>query len=155
MRKAQMKMFETIAVLIIFFFLLIMGLVFYANVERKSISQKQEEFDELKEVELAQLISAMPELECPTTLETENCVDLYKLKALTNDRKPSFFKNNINYYFDIFGFSTITVDIIGSESYVLYDNKQGESSSRINVPVSVYNPITKTKEFGILNITSY
>ena len=75
------------------------------------------------------------------------------------NRKPKFFQLHRNYYFDIFGFSTIKVDIIvpgkNPEEYVLYDNKQGESSTTTNVPVSVYDPISKKKDFGVLIITKY
>jgi len=150
-KKSQMKMFETIAVLVVFFFILAIGLVFYFNIQKKSIGTTQEEFSELRDVQIAQLISNMPELECPTTLETENCVDEYKLKIGQLDK---------GYYYDFFGYSTLIVNVYDIETktwgdYTIYNNPKGESSSRINVPASIYDPINKIKKFGILNITIY
>ncbi len=139
-------MFETIAVLVVFFFILAMGLIFYFNIQKKTIVDTQEEFGELKDVQIAQLISNMPELECPTTLETENCVDEYKLKVLKEDNLDK------NYYYDFFGYSIISVYDIDND-YLIYDNPKGKSSSKIHVPITIYNPIDKIKKFGILNIT--
>lgn len=141
-RKAQFKMFETIAVLVVFFFILVIGLMFYSNIEKKKISATKEEFSQLKAVEISQLVSSFPELECPTTLETENCVDEYKLNKLDN------------YYYDFFGYSTITVYDL-EKDYLIYDNPKQGSSSRMYVPVSIYDPASKIKKFGILNITVY
>lgn len=150
-KKSQLKMFETIAVLVVFFFILVIGLMFYSSAERKSLGKTADEFKQMKDVEKAQLIAYLPELECPTTLETENCIDLYKVlvaKDIFNDK---------DYYYDIFGYSTITIYDMDDNDYLIYDEKPEKiaSSSRINVPVSLYDDTTKQKKVGILNITIY
>jgi len=149
MRKAQFKMFETIAILVVFFFILILGLTFYASVEKKKIETTSSEFKQLKEVEIAQLISYMPELECPTSLETENCIDLYKVLVIKD-----IFSSKKSYYYDLLGYSTITVYDLDKE-YLIYDNPKQGSFSRMYIPVSLYNATKKIKQFGILNITIY
>lgn len=157
-------MFETIAVLFVFFILLIVGLIFYSGVERKSLENDLREFNQLRVIENAQLISFLPELECPTSLEKDNCIDLYKIKVVED-----IFEQNKVYYYDIFGFSTVTViqifpQVIPPEDgkWIIYDNPKDDTipeeertSSKIRVPVSLYDSIDKKYKFAILDITNY
>jgi len=161
-KKAQIKMFETIAVLLIFFVLIAFGLIFYVRVYSGSIEETGEEYFELKAIQTAQLVSFLPELQCtsPTSMNLvdDNCFDLLKVKALTeiieNDQK---LRNE--YYYDIFGSSKISIEqIYPSEmSWNIYDKSPAnkKSMSSIKIPISLYNASSKKNNFGVLNIDIY
>ncbi|MFC1723967.1 hypothetical protein ACFL0V_07565, partial [Nanoarchaeota archaeon] len=79
-RKAQIKMGETIAILFIFFILLVVGAVFYMNIARSSMKKDIQESYDLKAIELAQVISFLPEVQCTeSNVVRASCFDLYKI----------------------------------------------------------------------------
>ena len=155
-------MFETIAVLLIFFVLIGFGLIFYVRVYSGSIGETEEEYFELKAIQTAQLVSFLPELQCtsPTSMNIvdDNCFDLLKVKALSeiikNDQK---LRNE--YYYDLLGSSKISVEqIYPSEmKWDVYDKSPAnkKSISSIKIPISLYNASSKKNNFGVLNIDIY
>ena len=81
-RKSQLHTLETIAVLAVFFILVILGFVFYAKVIKGNVEEEQEEIMQLESVEIAQRASTMPELQCSeNNIVKGNCVDMLKLDA--------------------------------------------------------------------------
>ena len=160
-KKAQIKMFETIAVLLIFFVLIAFGLIFYVRVYSGSIEETGEEYFELKAIQTAQLVSFLPELQCtsPTSMNIvdDNCFDLLKVKALTEIIKDDQKLRN-EYYYDIFGSSKISIEqIYPSEmKWEVYDKASNKKSmSSIKIPISLYNASSKKNNFGVLNIDIY
>ncbi len=90
---------ESVAILFIFFILLIFGFVFYANVMRSSAKVELEENIQLKAISIAQKASFLPELQCSEeNVRKEDCIDLLKLESAS-----SLLDSNNIYYFDIFG----------------------------------------------------
>src|SRR3989344_8148462 len=103
--RAQIKMTESFAVLVIFFILLAIGLIFYGSVQRTLVGQQKEETIDKKAVELAQVIANAKEFQCSfDSIIDENCFDLYKIQAFsTMVGDQSVFL----YYRRLFGSSTI------------------------------------------------
>lgn len=62
-RKAQLKMFETIAVLVVFFFLIVFGVSFYFVMQRSSYNKQVERNMQITAIDIAQKISDIPELD--------------------------------------------------------------------------------------------
>lgn len=158
MKKAQVKMFETIGVLIVFFFLLIAGAVFYFSIQGSSLQKELVKQTQLKSLKSAQRAVFLPELDCSfVSVQRENCFDTYKLSALQevisqNDRiKMMYFKN--------FGYSSISVQEIypASRVFGLYNNPPQEFSSAIKsrLPVVLYDPVTRDSAFAVMEVTTY
>ncbi len=124
-KKAQIKMMESIAVLGVFFVLLVMGLVFYGKYQAVSVKQAGSVAFDKEAIRIVEIISYLPEMQCSTDAVTEfNCYDVYKIKGLAQtiqgtesfnpDGKIEYaetvqsqeFKQ---YYFSTFGFSKIQI----------------------------------------------
>jgi len=63
-RKGQARMTETIAVLFIFFVLVLFGIVFYFKFQQISFKEKQEEQLASKAMEITLTTLFLPELQC-------------------------------------------------------------------------------------------
>ena len=160
-KKAQIKMFETIAVLLIFFVLIGFGLIFYSRIQSQGFQAKLDENFELKAIQTAQLVSFLPELQCSSDgIITDDCFDTLKVEALheiINNSQNKDIKNN--YYFDVFGSSEITIEQIYPvvDSWPIYkkipDDYKAKSS--VKIPISLYDANLREYGFGILNIDVY
>lgn len=157
MKKAQMKMMENMMVLMIFMLLLVVGIVFYAKFTNISMQEKAKEFSRKELIELGQKVPYVTEVQCPTYLEYENCLDKVKLEVFKN-----FSEENIalkSYYQQIMGFSNLTVQEVypGNDSVNFYsmpkDNWQ--SSRSIMIPISVYDPTKRKRSFAILKVRKF
>ena len=108
-KKGQVHMTETIAVLFIFFVLLLFGIIAYAKFQQWALKENQEELLASKAIETATKLLFLPELAC-TKGEAEaedNCFDMSKVRWLNSN---SYFEKNIDYYFDIFSYATISIN---------------------------------------------
>ena len=154
-------MTESIAILFVFFILLIFGFVFYTNVMRSTSHVEQEENIQLKAIGIAQKTSFLPELQCSKeNIRTENCIDLLKLDAASDLIE----ENNI-YYYDTFEFSHIRVKEIspGTKEWTLYNNTPSNYSDRLStfIPISLFNAsVSQIRssgqyDFGILIVDVY
>jgi len=84
MRKAQLKMFETISVLVVFFFILIFGLVWYNNNQKEQLKTLIEENNQLRAMEIMKIANNLPELQCSMeNIQTTNCFELSKLDSFS------------------------------------------------------------------------
>ena len=120
-KKAQIRMTETIAVMFIFFVLILFGIIFYSKYSEVAYQEKQAELMGKKAVEITSKTIFLPELICSRgSAEPElYCLDILKLNQI-----PKTFKNNFgDYYFDLFPNTKISVEEIypGNSSWVLYD----------------------------------
>ena len=157
-KKSQIKMFETIAVLIIFFVLIGFGLVFYSSIQGQQFQEKQEENFELKAIQTAQLVSFLPEIQCSSDgIITNDCFDILKIEALNYVNTG---KIRDEYYFDTFGFSEITIDQIYPipvVSWIIYKKPLDsyKTKSSIQIPISLYDASSRKYNFGVLNVAVY
>lgn len=146
---------ETIAVLFIFFILIAFGFIFYANALKGSISVTKQEHAELKAIELASRVSSLPELQCSESkVLEENCVDWLKL-----EKAASLLRTNRIFYFDILGYSNITIEEIfpGDKTYTVYANVPKDYSNKLPsyVPLLLKKPIENGHGFGIMTVVLY
>jgi hypothetical protein len=156
-------MWETVAILVIFFFLLIGGITFYTRLQQASMKDEQKYYGQLNAIEITEVIQNLPELECPPTLQLDSCVDEVKIEVMTSLVGPSGVANlNIkNHYATIFGFSEVKVEKIVPVSKIwnIYNERRTEdldnAKSSANIPVSIYDPIQNTFSFGVLTVNVY
>ena len=91
--RAQMKLGESIIILVIFFFLLIFGLVYYIKFVMISYDKEADKKAQLLAIQSAQKVQFLPELQC--TIEGNvryNCMDVMKLstfKRLNKKKKQN------------------------------------------------------------------
>lgn len=157
-KKSQIQMLETIAVLFIFFVLLLIGFIFYTSVLKSSIETQKEESVQLIAIEVAQRASSLPELQCSEdNIVSDNCIDLIKLETASTVIQA----NDIHYY-DRLLFSTITVTRVYpldpvKNKWTLYNRTLEEFSNKIltNIPISIFDPITNKKSFGVMTVELY
>jgi hypothetical protein len=155
MKKAQIQMGETIAVIFVFIILVMFGFIFYGFVAKSGAETKQQELVQLDAIKKAQVISFLPELQCSEDNDvTENCVDLYRIKVAQETITA-----HTSYYYDDFGFSKITIQEIypRGELYVLYDREKPnfKNLKAQQAPVQIFDPFTRTYGFGVMNIGVY
>lgn len=156
--KAQVKMFETIAVLVIFFFLIAFGLTFYMMISKSSAKKAHERFLQLQAIQTVQRLSTLPELECAVIgVQIENCFDKIKINKFSELLQTEKAKE---WYYKIFGFSEITITQIFPEtttpSITLYSNKlEDKGYSFSQVPVLLYEPMQNTFSFGVVETKLY
>jgi hypothetical protein len=110
-RKGQINMMETIGVLFIFFILVLFGLIFYFKFQEVSFSQKEVERSAFNAIDLTLVTLFLPELQCSDGIAEadDNCVDIIKLRALQEIMQNDDLNYRNEYYFNLFGYSTITV----------------------------------------------
>ena len=100
-KKSQIQIGETIAVLFVFFMLIVIGFLFYAKVIKGSIESEKEEASQFKSIGIAQKVMFLPELQCSeNSIIIDNCIDSLKL-----DAAEEVMRENQVYYYDLFEFS--------------------------------------------------
>tara|TARA_Y100000310_G_C20699129_1_gene828033 strand:- start:5828 stop:6322 length:495 start_codon:yes stop_codon:yes gene_type:complete len=163
MKKGQIKMSETIGVLIIFFFLMVFGFGFYVRVQKINLEKDVERNADLRGISISQKAAFLPELQCTfNNIQTDNCFDRLKVEAFIEAILDPSTKD---YYSDFFGFSEIRLEQFEIEghdaiNFTLYENPKLTSVyiSTISVPVSIYfeeTPGVRKYSFAILNVRSY
>ena len=113
-------MTETIAVLFIFFVLVMFGMIFYYKYAQVAIAEEQEEALGKRAIDISLQTLFLPELICSKgAAEAEdNCVDKVKLI-----HAQSVMQQQAEYYFEIFGYARVSIQQIypSQEEFILYD----------------------------------
>jgi len=156
-RKSQVKMFETIAVLVVFFFILIFGVSFYFVIQRSSFNRQVERNSQLLSIQTTQKVSDLPELDCALAgIQIDNCVDKIKLDMLNEALQDDAKKLS---YFKVLGYSEVTLRTVYPEfkKYDIYKREpDGYASAYKNqIPVLLYDPIEKDFAFAVLEVTTF
>lgn len=151
-RRSQIQIGETIAVLFVFFILVIIGFIFYVSVVKGNLESQKEESSQLRSIAIAQKIMFLPELQCSEgNIIIDNCVDILKLKSA-----QGIMRENELYYYDMLEFSEINISQIYPDEakWSVYSRKTEDFTNKFvtNVPVSLYDPTTRKHGFGILTI---
>ncbi|NQV91174.1 hypothetical protein HQ489_01760 [Candidatus Woesearchaeota archaeon] len=124
-RKGQVQMTETIAVLFIFFVLIVFGISFFYQYAQSSYRAEQEQLLGKRAIETTLKALFIPELMCTKgDAEAEdNCFDMMKVRHAIE-----IFNESKLVYFDTFSFSKISLTEIypGNETFVLYDFPKNE-----------------------------
>ena len=154
-KKSQIQMFETIAVLFIFFILIGVGGIFYVRIYKSNMDITKYGYSQSKSVAIAQRAMFLPELQCSKNkIITDNCIDLLKLEA-----SISVINSNEIHYYDLLEFGEINLTQVYPSSatalkWVVYSRKIDKpgSSFLTFVPISLYDPAADTYGYGILSI---
>jgi len=161
-RKGQIQMMETIAVLLIFMILVALGLIFFSRMMKTGAFDKALEFQDLDSIQIAQIASALPELQCSqdNILKT-NCIDLLKLRVVTEN--PDMI--SATSYYHLFGFSSIRVIKVfpmplageNEPEWELYNKRPEVTRAEVPTyfPISLYNATNDLYYFGYMNVTTY
>jgi len=156
MSKAQIKMFETVGVLVIFFFLLVSGGVFYFRIQESSLERELAKQAQLRSLEAAQRATFLPELDCSLVgIQRENCFDMFKLEVFTG-----ILAQHVEEYFQMFGYSTVVVRQVYPErgfNMTIYDYPLDEFkyAPKSLIPVLLYDPIGRSSSFAVMEVTTY
>lgn len=154
--KSQVQMIETIAVLIVFFFLLVVGMTVYFQLQKASFKRELRVVQDQESLQLVQRALYLPELDCSfVSIQKENCFDVYKLDLFAKMLKQEsiFFD-----YFPVFGYSEITVESIYPEKSekILYSNRLEDKDVIVSQsPVLIYNATSNSYSFGIVEVKLY
>ena len=122
-KQGQIHISETIAVLFIFFVLIVFGLIFYLNYQKVALKEKSEELLMARAMDTTLKALYLPELVC-TRQESElqiNCMDVMKL----NIAASVMFDDKDGYYEKIFGYAKVQVSQTypkPGKEWVIYDN---------------------------------
>lgn len=149
-------MFETLAVLVVFFFFLIFGASFYFKLQENSLHRELEKNTQLRTIQISQKSLHLPELDCSFAgVQRENCVDLVKAQTLASLITSSDTAKLD--YFRLFEYSTLTFTQVYPDSvtYTIYDKSQGDSVTAIQIPVVVYQATDSSYGFGYLEVRAY
>lgn len=158
-RKAQVKMFETISVMVVFFFILIFGLVYYNNTQITEIRKIEEENSQLRAIETMKVVNNLPELQCSMeNIQSTNCFELSKLNSFV-----TIVPRNKLYYTNLFFYSNITVSQIypapaaGSGIWHIYESKPKKitSAQKQFVPILIYDSVARKYRAGMLVVEVY
>jgi len=164
MKKAQVRITETIAILIIFFILVMFGIIFFSQIQRTTFDQRTIQAAGERAVSTSLNALFLPELSCTKgdNVEIKDCIDILKLEAAA-----VVVASNTDYYFDIFQYATIHVEELypvprKPQEWVLYSKTRDDivpdeftPKATTPVPVSLYDPLTRENYFGVLIIDVY
>ncbi len=156
-KKAQIQIMENIGVLVIFFVLVILGMIFYFTYQAGSIEEKVSELKTRNALELASKVALLPELQCrEDNVLQDHCFDL--LKAASSKILLSS-ESNADYYFNLLGYSTIRIKSIypNEWSAEIYNKirPQFSNNDTFVIPVIVYDPASDVHNYGILDVSVY
>ena len=129
-KKGQIHLTETVAVLFIFFVLVIFSIIFYSKYQQVSFKEKSEELVASRAMDTTLRILFLPELICSRgDAEAEdNCIDLMKLRYANETMQD----HAQDYYFDMLSYATITITQLSPEekTFVLYDKPKPNYKKR-------------------------
>ncbi len=174
-KKSQMQISETVAVLAVFFILALGGATLYFNLAKSNIKAEVDASAQLGSIGIVQRVLSLPEIACTeNNVVTANCVDMLKVEALSLQHSkvgPSnletagqIIKGKETFYFDVFGFSSITVERKYPEPdngqifrWIVYDNKRDDFSTQFTtkLPITIHDPTNKKNYFGVLTVETY
>ncbi len=163
-RHAQIRMFETVGVLAVFLFLMVIAGIFYFQFQRTTIEEKVSEAVELRSAETFLRALYLPEFDCPATSGvTANCFDRLKLNAFAGLMAGGGDQMLLE-YFPLFGYTTVAVSTVwerppGGAPFriTLYDYRPETvlSQNVFRSPVLIFDGTRNAMDFGMLEVTSY
>jgi hypothetical protein len=161
MRRAQIEFGESLMVVIILVFILIIGIVFYFNVTKRSLGQEQAYRADIEAVKLAKAVLALPEVRCGSFTGSDTCIDELKLRALADVIRTD--PDAKEYYGTLFGYANIRLHIVPRlgdpipSPVVLYEDKPTTNVSATPqfIFTTLYDPVGGSQRLAYLNVTRY
>ncbi|HLF54895.1 MAG TPA: hypothetical protein VI612_04190 [Candidatus Nanoarchaeia archaeon] len=155
--RAQIKMFETVGILVVFFFLLATSSAFYFGAQKSALQKEKMKASEQLAFNIALKSLYLPELDCSFLVtQKDNCIDKIKLVKFSELLKTPDAQTD---YFGVFGFATIKI----SEAYpaksttLLYENIPSSYAGSLQSlnPILLFDPWRDEYAFGIIEVTVY
>lgn len=156
-------MTETVAVLFIFFVLILFGIIFYYKYAEGAIAQEKQELIGKRAIATSLKVLFAPELICSNGgAEVEdNCIDMGKLPDAIR-----VIEENPVYYFNIFSYATISIEQIypgGEESaeIILYDRPRPDWENQeaaffvVALRDKIFGDNVDFFSFGYLKVVAY
>jgi len=156
MKKSQIQMGETIAILFVFSLLVAFGFIFYLRVMHGTESSRATENLQLRAIQVAQKASFMPEYACSEgNVVKDSCVDLIKVESV-----PALVANNKRYYYDALGFGKIKISKIfppPNEEWIIYDESMPDYKNKLKtiIPTALLNVTSGNYYFGVMEVEVY
>lgn len=159
-KKAQIQMGETIFIIIFIILIIVFGLVFFSQAEGENLRDKQQEFRELDTITATQFVASLTELKCSSYgAEEISCFDKIKIEAFGNLTRNNWDTAG-EYYVSKLGPAILRIEEIypNPKNWTVYNytGEYGEyiyAGRQIQLPVSLQNPISKSKSFGVIYFT--
>ncbi|HLC52551.1 MAG TPA: hypothetical protein VJI98_04875 [Candidatus Nanoarchaeia archaeon] len=121
-KKSQIHLSETVAIIFIFFILILFAAIFYFNFQKVAFKEKQKELVEARAIDVITKSLFLPEFLCSKgEAEPEsNCLDMMKVR-----NSAKIFERYNQTYFEIFSYATITINQTYPEHFkmIVYDQK--------------------------------
>jgi hypothetical protein len=148
--KGQVKLFESIAVLLVFFILIGIGIKFYGGVQLQALEDAKQQFLTLDAIKVSNMLTTLPELSCTLqNVRQGTCIDYLKIQAWSN---KSVYWN----FIDELGSARVTVHQVYpfASEWVVYDISRGDEkdSTVTYMPLTIYNPVSDTDNFGYMKV---
>lgn len=157
--KGQIQFAESIMVVVVLVFLIMVGLIFYYNVSKASVEEEVRYREDIEGIKLARGILSLPELRCTFVAgQGEGCIDELKIRSLPIVRDEPVSKA---YYDELFGYATIQVHILTGPSagdvVRIYDDTptSEHESQRSFYFTTLYNPQERMQELAYVNVTRH
>lgn len=160
--RSQLQMGESIMVFVMIVIVGAVALTFFTRSAMDDISVNARQRDRFDAIETAQAVSSLPELRCEGVSVTRICIDKGKAEAMAAlwavDERSAL---RFTYYRDLFGDSRITITSVypatDEDPLVIHAAAGGTYSSAIptRIPIALYDPVTMTTGFGIIEVLRY
>jgi hypothetical protein len=156
--RGQIRVFETVGILLIFFFLLALTASVYTKYSSWSQEQEEVRVAELKASQAAVTAFYLPELECSFIgVITPNCMDSLKVEALSSIMTEDL-RDTV--YFPVFGFSKVIVSEMWPEQkepLTIYDNSLVVYDKIVlsRSPITLFDPVSNSYSFAMVEVSTY
>ncbi|MBS3172222.1 hypothetical protein J4438_01405 [Candidatus Woesearchaeota archaeon] len=139
-KKAQIGIQETILVIFVFFIVLMIGMIFFFQLNMKSIQNDIDQYNEFRFKQLIDIVPNMAELRYSKLgVEDVYCIDLLKARAFSE----------ISSEYD---FGKKEIKLISGDEIVLYSKIGRGEIRKVTSPVCVYDPRNGKFYLGELDI---
>lgn len=148
--KGQLRLFESIAVLLVLFFLFAFGMQYYGAYQHSQLERMGQQFSQIDSIKISTKVIGSPYLVCSDlNIRSGLCVDLYKMRALKE-------------FDDVeleLGMTTITIvkTYPIEERVVVYNRTPTSYRNKItsHFPVIINDPFDFKNAFGFILIEIY
>ena len=157
-RRAQIQMGEIIIVMIVFFMLVGFGVIFFTQFAQGQAKKTTSEVTLANLAETAKIVSSLPEIHCSYALDEDlSCIDTYRAKVFTDALNSEEYRLHYSNAFVGYRLKLVCIypeSCANTQSYTLFDyTGNGQNEVPFIIPVYIYNPVTRLKSYGWLELT--
>jgi len=160
-RHGQIQFGESLMVVIVLVFLLIIGMVFYYNISSSNLREEFQYQEDIQTIQLAKNVFALPEIKCSNLVGgREACIDELKIVSLgqiLQENGPYYDEEIASYYKELFGFANLSLQLVGPSlgGQTVSTGGSSLSFSRQFIFTNLYNPFTAQRQLAYLDVKRY